>query len=83
MTAIRKKVIVTDRMQRDYVYWRTEPVGRNFAADDAQQIRRWRAITRHVAASEALRTGRFRMPEAAATGGPALGVRQPNDLGRV
>ena len=26
-----KKVIITDRMQRDYVYWRTEPVGRNFA----------------------------------------------------
>lgn len=31
MTAMKKKVIVTDRMQRGYVYWRTEPVGRNFA----------------------------------------------------
>ena len=31
MTAMRKKVIITDRMQRGYVYWRTEPVGRNFA----------------------------------------------------
>ena len=31
VTAIRKKVIITDRMQRGYVYWRTEPVGRNFA----------------------------------------------------
>ena len=30
MTAM-KKVIITDRMQRGYVYWRTEPVGRNFA----------------------------------------------------
>ena len=28
---MRKKVIVNDRMQRGYVYWRTEPVGRNFA----------------------------------------------------
>ena len=28
---MRKKVIVTDRMQRGYVYWRTEPAGRNFA----------------------------------------------------
>src|SRR5688572_30864144 len=28
---MRKNVIITDRMQRGYVYWRTEPVGRNFA----------------------------------------------------
>ena len=28
---MKKKVIVNDRMQRGYVYWRTEPVGRNFA----------------------------------------------------
>ena len=28
---MKKKVIVSDRMQRGYVYWRTEPVGRNFA----------------------------------------------------
>ena len=28
---MRKKVIVNDRMQRGYVYWRTEPAGRNFA----------------------------------------------------
>jgi hypothetical protein len=27
---MRKKVTVTDRMQRGFVYWRTEPVGRNF-----------------------------------------------------
>ena len=31
MTAMKKKVIITDRMQRGYVYWRTEPVGGNFA----------------------------------------------------
>ena len=30
--AMKKKVVVNDRMQRGYVYWRTEPVGRNFAA---------------------------------------------------
>ena len=28
---MRKKVIVNDKMQRGYVYYRTEPVGRNFA----------------------------------------------------
>jgi hypothetical protein len=28
---VRKKVIVNDKMQRGYVYYRTEPVGRNFA----------------------------------------------------
>ena len=28
---MKQKVIVDDRMQRGYVYWRTEPVGRNFA----------------------------------------------------
>ena len=33
--------------------------------------------------SEALRTGRSRLPKAAATGRPSLGVRQPKDLGRV
>ena len=26
-----KQVVVNDRMQRGYVYWRTEPAGRNFA----------------------------------------------------
>jgi hypothetical protein len=31
VTAPGKKVIITDGMQRGYVYWRTEPVGRNFA----------------------------------------------------
>lgn len=25
------RVVVNDRMQRGYVYYRTEPVGRNFA----------------------------------------------------
>lgn len=29
---MRKKVIVNDKMQRGYVYFRTEPVGRNFAS---------------------------------------------------
>jgi hypothetical protein len=28
---MRKRVIVNDWMQRGYAYWRTEPVGRNFA----------------------------------------------------
>jgi len=29
--AMMKQVVVNDRMQRGYVYWRTEPIGRNFA----------------------------------------------------
>jgi hypothetical protein len=28
---MRKRVILNDRMQRGYDYWRTEPIGRNFA----------------------------------------------------
>jgi hypothetical protein len=28
---VKRKVIVNDKMQRGYVYYRTEPVGRNFA----------------------------------------------------
>jgi hypothetical protein len=28
---MRRKIMVTDRMQRGYVYYRTEPAGRNFA----------------------------------------------------
>ena len=28
---MKQIVIITDRMQRGYVYWRTEPVGWNFA----------------------------------------------------
>lgn len=28
---MRKRVIVNDRMQSGYAYWRSEPVGRNFA----------------------------------------------------
>jgi hypothetical protein len=28
---MRRRVIVNDMMQKGYVYYRTEPVGRNFA----------------------------------------------------
>ena len=28
---IERKMVVNDRMQQGYTYWRTEPVGRNFA----------------------------------------------------
>ena len=31
MSAMKQRVVVNDRMQRGYVYWRTEPLGRNFA----------------------------------------------------
>ena len=31
--SMRMKVTVNDRMQRGYIYWRTQPVGRNFAPE--------------------------------------------------
>ena len=31
VSAMKQRVVVNDRMQRGYVYWRTEPAGRNFA----------------------------------------------------
>ena len=31
MSAMKKLIVVSDRMQRGYVYCRTEPAGRNFA----------------------------------------------------
>jgi hypothetical protein len=33
MSARRVRVVVNDRMQQGYVYFRTEPMGRNFAAE--------------------------------------------------
>jgi hypothetical protein len=32
------RVVVNDRMQRNYIYYRTEPSGRNFAADFRPQL---------------------------------------------
>jgi hypothetical protein len=92
MGAGHGRVVVNDRMQKNYVYFLTEPVGRNFhpgfapelsppellrlgvfggkymtdcargwlqwycryymgrrSADNERQIRRWRAIGRHIA----------------------------------
>jgi len=35
---VNVRVVVVDRMQRNYVYYRTEPIGRNFAADFRPQL---------------------------------------------
>jgi hypothetical protein len=35
---VRRRVVVNDRMQRGYVYYRTEPPGRNFAAGFEPQL---------------------------------------------
>jgi hypothetical protein len=35
---MRIRVVVTDKMQRGYVYYRTEPAGRNFAADFTPEL---------------------------------------------
>ena len=54
------------------------------SADDARQIRRWRAIARHVSAiRKQLREGRPRVPPAAKAGGVALGLRQSQGLAAV
>jgi len=33
-----RRVVVNDRMQRDYVYWLTEPAGRNFHPEFAPEL---------------------------------------------
>ena len=48
-----RKVVVNDKMQRGYVYYRTEPVGRNFAPGFApeltpKQMLRARRVRRQV-----------------------------------
>jgi hypothetical protein len=49
MSAMKQRVVVNDRMQRAYVYWRTEPAGRNFAP----------AFTPQLTPKEMLRLGVF------------------------
>ena len=46
---MRESVVVNDRVQRGYAYWRTEPVGRNFAP----------AFTPDLTPKEMLRLGVF------------------------
>ena len=51
------------------------------SADDARQIRRWRAIARHVAQiKKHCEPRRSRVSAPAAAGRSALGLRQPQDL---
>jgi len=38
MTSQGIRVVVNDRMQRKYVYYRTEPVGKNFDPDFKPQL---------------------------------------------
>ena len=35
---MKKKVVVNDKMQHRYVYYRTEPIGRNFAPGFEPQV---------------------------------------------
>ena len=35
---IKKRVVVNDSMQKGYAYWRTEPIGRNFAPGFAPEV---------------------------------------------
>ena len=38
MVALTRRVVVSDRMQREYVYYRTEPIGRHFAPGFLPQL---------------------------------------------
>ena len=38
MASLRRRVVVSDRMQREYVYYRTEPIGRHFAPGFLPQL---------------------------------------------
>ena len=38
MAALSRRVVVSDRMQRGYVYYRTEPIGRHFAPGFLPQL---------------------------------------------
>ena len=63
-----KRTIVNDRIQKSYVYYRTAPVGRNFAPGfDAQLAPK--QMLEHGGHTQALRAGRRRLPLKAATGG--------------
>lgn len=35
---MRKKVIVNDKMQKNYIYYLTEPIGKNFASDFCPEL---------------------------------------------
>ena len=50
---MKQRVIVNDRMQRGYVYWLTEPPGRNFAP----------AFTPDLTPKEMLQLGVFEFPK--------------------
>ena len=48
---MRRKVVVNDRMQKGYVYYRTEPVGRNFAPErQLENVSLFGALTDHLKA---------------------------------
>jgi len=38
VASLSRRVVVSDRMQREYVYYRTEPIGRQFAAGFLPQL---------------------------------------------
>ena len=61
---MKKKVVVNDRMQRAYAYWRTEPVGRNFAPGFTPDLTAKQMLKLGVFGGKYMTDGREEFPKA-------------------
>lgn len=66
---MKRKVVVNDKMQKGYVYYRTEPVGRNFAPGFEPQLTPKEMLRLGVFGGKYMTDCRGEFP---AAGGPAV-----------